>query len=115
MAKVGRGEARRPYARSASVSFFFLSLCALSSGVSQTCEIVRVVVCCAVCRHQRRLVILRLRRIGLGTWQSDGISTRLRTGEPGLELWRTKITKGGRIIWQVSFFILNQLLAGLSR
>lgn len=47
------------------------------------------------------MVILRLRRIGLGTWQSDGISKRLNTGQPGLELWRTKITKGGRIIWQV--------------
>jgi hypothetical protein len=48
-----------------------------------------------------RLVILRLRRIGLGTWQSDGTSKRLRIAEPGLELYRTKLTRGGRIIWQV--------------
>lgn len=55
----------------------------------------------ANCRHQKRLVFLRLQRIGLGTWQSDGISKRLRTAEPGLELYRTKTTRGGRIIWQV--------------
>jgi hypothetical protein len=57
--------------------------------------------CLRPCRHQRRLVCLRLRRIGLGAWQSDGTSKRLRTAEPGLELYRTKITRGGRIIWQM--------------
>ena len=44
---------------------------------------------------------LKLRRIGLGTWALDGTTKRLITGELGLELWRTKITKGGRIVWQV--------------
>eukprot|EP00775_Hariotina_reticulata_P001454 gene1454-1796_t len=52
--------------------------------------------------RERRLVLLKLRRIGEGLWQADGSSKRIRTEEPGLELWRTKITKGGRIIWQVA-------------
>ena len=46
-------------------------------------------------------MVLKLRHIGLGTRLTDGTTKRLATGEPGLELWRTKITKGGRIVWQV--------------
>lgn len=48
-----------------------------------------------------RLFAVRLRQIGQGTWGRDGTSKRLSTSEPGLELWRTKVTRGGRIIWQV--------------
>jgi hypothetical protein len=53
------------------------------------------------CRTNRKLFAARLRQIGLGTWVRDGVSKRLATGERGLELWRTKVTRGGRIIWQV--------------
>jgi hypothetical protein len=55
----------------------------------------------SVCRPNRKLFAARLRQIGQGTWVRDGVSKRLATGERGLELWRSKVTKGGRIIWQV--------------
>lgn len=54
-----------------------------------------------VCSNLGRLFAAKLRHIGQGTWLRDGVSKRLATSEPGLELWRTKVTKGGRIIWQV--------------
>jgi hypothetical protein len=54
-----------------------------------------------VCSNLGRLFAAKLRQIGQGTWLRDGVSKRLATSEPGLELWRTKVTKGGRIIWQV--------------
>ncbi len=60
----------------------------------------------------RRLFAALLRQIGQGTWLRDGVSKRLATSEPGLELWRTKVTKGGRIIWQVGTkYALSELLA----
>lgn len=55
----------------------------------------------APCSRVKRLVGVRLRQLGQGSWQRDGVSKKLKIQEPGLELWRTKITKGGRIIWQV--------------
>jgi hypothetical protein len=55
---------------------------------------------------------LKLRRIGEGLWQADGSSKRIRTEEPGLELWRTKITKGGRIIWQVGQVVVVNNCSG---
>jgi hypothetical protein len=53
------------------------------------------------CRPLAQLVALRLRQIGGGNWGRGGTTKRLATSEPGLELWRTKVTRGGRIIFQV--------------
>jgi hypothetical protein len=55
----------------------------------------------AGCSKYRRLVALKLRRIGEGCWRTDGDTKKLRTQEPGLELWRTKFTRAGRLVWQV--------------
>lgn len=57
--------------------------------------------CCHAHRRLKRLVGVRLRHLGLGYWHRDGVSKRLNISEPGLELWRTKITRGARIVWQV--------------
>jgi hypothetical protein len=55
-------------------------------------------------------VALKLRRIGEGCWRTDGDTKKLRTQEPGLELWRTKFTRGGRLVWQVGEAVGRALL-----
>lgn len=36
-----------------------------------------------------------------GYWRSDGDTSRLANLGEGLELWRTKVTRGARIVWEV--------------
>ncbi|KAI3424745.1 hypothetical protein D9Q98_008134 [Chlorella vulgaris] len=51
----------------------------------------------------RRMVLMRVQQIGRGLWLADGKTQRRTTGmPPTLELWRTKLTKGGRIIFEVA-------------
>lgn len=52
--------------------------------------------------HCRRMVLLRLQNIGRGLWGSDGKCKRLMGYPPTLELWRSKLTRGGRIIFEVA-------------
>ncbi len=52
------------------------------------------------CRHHQRIFIKKLQRIGEGYWRSAG-DTDCLSHTDGLELWRTKLTKAGRIVWQV--------------
>lgn len=52
----------------------------------------------------RRLVLARLRVIGSGTWVGTGLSKLIRMddrGMQGLELWRLRIHKGGRVLFEV--------------
>ena len=52
----------------------------------------------------RRLVLARLRVIGSGTWVASGLSKLIRMDErgmQGLELWRLRINKGGRVLFEV--------------
>ena len=54
----------------------------------------------------RRLVLARLRVIGEGTWVASGLSKLIRMddrGMQGLELWRLRINKGGRVLFEVSW------------
>lgn len=49
------------------------------------------------------MVLTKLRQIREGQWLSN-VTKRLQTPEPGcqgLELWRTKWSQGGRIIFEV--------------
>lgn len=52
-------------------------------------------------RDLAKMFAAHLRHIGQGSWQGDGSSERLPTTELELELWSTKVTGGGYIIWQV--------------
>jgi hypothetical protein len=49
------------------------------------------------------MVLGKLRQIGQGFWAADGDTQRLRTPEaPRLELWRTKWSKAGRVVFEVA-------------
>ena len=48
------------------------------------------------------MVLGKLRQIGQGFWQAEGDTTRRRTPEARLELWRTKWSRPGRIVFEVA-------------
>ncbi|PSC76135.1 TPR and ankyrin repeat-containing 1-like isoform A [Micractinium conductrix] len=51
----------------------------------------------------RRMVLRRLQQIGSGAWGSDGVTERLFEGvPPTMELWRTRLNRGGRIVFEVA-------------
>ena len=69
----------------------------------------------------RRLVLARLRVIGEGTWVASGLSKLIRMddrGMQGLELWRLRINKGGRVLFEVSLapfpLDMNHLMINVS-
>lgn len=52
---------------------------------------------------RRRLVLSRLSVIGQGLWTSSGLSKLIRVEDAsGLELWRMRINKGGRVLFEVA-------------
>ena len=53
----------------------------------------------------QQLVVSRLHVIGSGTWVASGLSKLIRNddrGLDGMELWRVRITKGGRLLFEVA-------------
>jgi hypothetical protein len=51
----------------------------------------------------RRMVLLKLREIGQGRWESMGAcKRRMRDVPPELNLWRCKFTKAGRIVFDIA-------------
>ena len=61
----------------------------------------------------RQRVVSRLHVIGSGTWVASGLSKLIRNddkGVEGMELWRVRITKGGRVLFEVSVMNSESLI-----
>eukprot|EP00887_Chlorella_sp_A99_P006107 scaffold22.g6107.t1 len=50
----------------------------------------------------RKMVLRRLEHIGLGLWARDKKTKRITTPLKSLELWSSKLTRGGRIVFEVA-------------
>jgi hypothetical protein len=51
----------------------------------------------------RRMVLVRLQHLGTGLWARDKKTKRIATPlVPSLELWSSKLTRAGRIVFEVA-------------
>ena len=48
------------------------------------------------------MVLVRLQHLGQGMWARDKKTKRISTPSPTLELWSSKLTRAGRIVFEVA-------------